>query len=383
MLKRTLVWLLALLLIPCLLSGATVPVAWAKEPATPEISLNKAISLALEQSESVKKAEKDIDRTKALKDDASDNLDYTPTGPVGDALEQVSWNSLLTADLNWQFSKESLTASQDGLALGTCNKYWGVLKAQEALKAAEAAQKSAALQLQKAQASFRAGLLAQSDLLAAQAGSEGARAQLAKARNDLHTAYVAFNQQVGLWPEDRPVLTDAVSFEPLKIDDLDHEVAVVLETAPSVWLADQVVNLKKYQQDIMLYASTLTGGTTYKPYEAREIEVEQAGLDAASARKAMEYLTRSLYYGVESLEQSYAGAQESLKAADENLRVAKIKFDLGLVTASDVAAAEKSEADAQSTLASVACQHALLKLGFQKPWAYLSVMQDTSASGNS
>ena len=123
------------------------------------------------------------------------------------------------------------------------------------------------------------------------------------------------------------MLTDAVTYAPLKIDDLDHEVAVVLESAPSVWLADQTVNLKRYQQDIMFYASALPGGSSsFKPYEARKIEVEQAGLDASSAKKMMESLTRNLYYGVESLEQAYAGAQERLKLADENLHITKLNL---------------------------------------------------------
>ncbi|MGD0152988.1 MAG: TolC family protein [Thermacetogeniaceae bacterium] len=377
---------LVLVLAICFTLVALIPVASAKEPATPEISLNQAISLALDQSESVQKAAKDIDRTQALRDYASDNVKFIPasSGSINNPITEITWNSFLTADLGWQASKESLTASQDGLALDTCNKYWNVLNAQQQLQTAQAAQKSAELQLRKAQASYQVGLLAQGDLLAAQAGSDGAQAQLAKAQNDLNTAYIAFNQQIGLWPEDRPVLTDAVTYEPLKIDDLDHEVNVVLESAPLVLEADQLVALKQYQENITLQAGSLPGASNvYKPYEARQIEVQQAQLDASSTRKALELLTRNLYYNVESLEQAYAGAQASAKAADESLRVTKIKFDVGLVTASEVAAAEKVEAAAQAVLVNYAAQHAYLKLAFAKPWAYLSASQQNASSSSS
>lgn len=379
MLKRIVARLLAVCLIPCLLAGAAAPVAWAKEPATPEITLNQAISLALEHNEGVRKAERDIDRTEELKDYAADQLDYIPVSPIANAATEVAWNSFLTADLSWQVSKTSLTQAQDGLALDTCNKYWGVLRAQEAVKAAEVTQKSAQLQLRKVQAGARAGLVTQADLLAAQAGSKGAQAQLATTRNDLETAYTAFNQQVGLWPEDRPVLSDTVPFELLEIDNLDYEVASVLDVAPSVLMADQAVNLKKYQEDIMLYTSVLTGAASYKPYKARQIEVEQAELDAASVRKAMEKLTRDLYYGIRSLEEAYAGAQEMLKSAEENLRVARVKLEVGMITTSEVAAMEKDVADARFALLDLACQHGLLKLGFQKPWAYLSLNAEPSS----
>lgn len=53
-----------------------------------------------------------------------------------------------------------------------------------------------------------------------------------------------------------------------------------------------------------------------------------------------EEITRSLYYGVKSLEESYAGTQERVRAAEENLRVPRVKFDVGVATAADVAAAE-------------------------------------------
>jgi len=36
----------------------------------------------------------------------------------------------------------------------------------------------------------------------------------------------------------------------------------------------------------------------YTPYDARKIEVEQAELNAASAKKIMEEITLSLYYNI-------------------------------------------------------------------------------------
>ena len=75
---------LIILVLALYLTGSTsIPVASAKEPAAPEISLNQAIVLAVGQSGSVQKAEKDIDWTKALRDNASDSLGYTPASGLG------------------------------------------------------------------------------------------------------------------------------------------------------------------------------------------------------------------------------------------------------------------------------------------------------------
>lgn len=358
-----------------LLLGILAPAAGAKEPATPELSLERAVELALAHSESVKKAEKDVDRLEEWREYRAEQLDYIPTAPPGTAAVEVPWSRLLQADLEWRMSKKSLAAEKDKVALDTCKKYWDVLQAQEKVKAAEAALASARRQLQNARAGYRAGTLPLAGLVGAEAQYRGAEAALARARNDLDDAYTALNQAIGLWPEDRPVLTDTVTFAPLEVADLDHEVAKVLESAPSVWLAQERVTLQKYLEDMMFYSGE------YRPYQARKIEVEQAELDAASTRELFELITRSLFYGVKSLEEAYAGAQEGVRAAEENLRVARVKFDVGMATAADVAAAEKDLADARKAAFELACQHAYMKLAFAKPWAYLSLLR--SGSGGS
>jgi len=227
--------------------------------------------------------------------------------------------------------------------------------------------------LQNARAGYRAGTLPLAALIGAEAQYRGAEAALASARNDLDKAYTALNQAVGLWPEDRPVLTDTVAFAPLEVANLDYEVAKVLESAPSVWLAQERVTLQKYLEDLMFYTGE------YRPYQARKIEVEQAELDAATTKELFELVTRSLYYGVKSLEEAYAGAQEGVRAAEEGLRVARLKLDVGMATPADVAEAEKDLADARAAAFERACQHAYMKLAFAKPWAYLSALQSGSS----
>ncbi|ADI02710.1 TolC family protein [Syntrophothermus lipocalidus] len=341
-------------------------VAQAKEPATPELSLNRAIELALTQSESVKKAEKEVDRTEEWRNYRSDQLDYTPTEPPGNALVEVAWAQLLSADLSWRMSKKSLTAEQDKVALDTCKKYFDVLATQDKVQSAEAALDSARKQLQVARALYNVGMGTQAALTAAEAQYQAAQATLNAAQNDLDKGYVLLNQLVGLWPEDRPVLTDKVDFKALEITNLDYEVEKVLESCPTVWLAQETVTMKKYLEDMTLYTGE------YRPYQARKIEVEQAELDALTTKEMFERITRSLYYGVKNLEESYSGAQEAVRAAQENLKVVKAKYEVGLATSAEVAAAEKSLAEAQYTAYNLACQHAYMKLAFEKPWAYLS-----------
>ncbi|SHJ27768.1 TolC family protein [Desulfofundulus thermosubterraneus] len=361
--------LIASLLVP--------PFAWAKEPATPELTLNQAIALALAHSESVKKAEKEIDRTYEWREERADQLDYVPTTPPGNPMVEIAWSNLLAADLTWRMSKKSLTAEQDKVALDACKKYWDVLKAREKVRAAEEGLKKADWELRKARANFQVGMIPQAALVAAEAGLAQARAALEVAKNDLDNAYAAFNRLVGLWPQDRPVLVDGVNFNPLQVSDVETEVGRIVDESPTVWLASEKVTLQKYYEDMMFYTGE------YRPYQVRKIEVEQAELDAATARKMMEEITRSLYYSAKSLEESYQALQEGVKTAEENLRVTKVKYDVGMATRAEVAAAEAALAEAKQKALEIACQHAYLKLAFEKPWAYISLAAAGGGAGGS
>jgi outer membrane protein TolC len=361
--------LIASLLVP--------PFAWAKEPATPELTLNQAIAMALEHSEAVKKAEKEIDRTYELREESADQLDYVPTAPPGNKYVEMAWANLLAADLTWRMSKKSLTAEQDEVALDACKKYWDVLKAQEKVRAAEEGLKKADWELRRARANFQVGMIPQAALVAAEAQLAGAKATVEAAKNDLDNAYASFNQLVGLWPQDRPVLVDGVNFNPLQVSDVETEVGRIVDESPTVWLAKENVTLKKYLEDFMFYTGE------YRPYQARKIEVEQAELDAASAKKMLEEVTRSLYYKAKSLEESYQALQEGVKTAEENLRVTKVKYDVGMATRAEVAAAEAALAEAKQKVLEIACQHAYLKLAFEKPWAYISLAVAGSGAGGS
>ena len=373
--RRSLVFVLFL----CLISWTGVPQARAQDAATaaPQLSLNQAMEQALEINEAVRKAGKEIDRTKVLRKNASDNMTYEPTGLVYDAVQGVNWASLLASDLSWRMSSKSLTVEQDTVALGTCQKYWTVLADQEALNDAKVSLNTDQVQLQKARAAYQAGLLiqgGQAGLLAAETQTDAAQAAYNSAQNDLTSAYNALNQAVGLESGDRPVLTDEIAMAPLQVDNLDTEVHRVLDGAPSIWLADQNVDLQKQLANVLSYTGQ------YQPYEARQISVDQAKLDAAGARKAFDLATRALYYEAKDLEEKYATVQQQVYMNEESLRVTQAELEVGIVTVADVAVAEKSLADAKSNLATIASNHAYLKLAFEKPWAVSSASSSSFGS---
>lgn len=340
-------------------------VAWAKEPATPELTLNDAITSALAHSKSIEKAKNQVESTGYSRDYKADQLDYVPAGPSINAAAESAWVNLLSADLNWQMSKKSLTVEEDKVALNACSKYWDIQNALVAVETAEQALKQADLDLKKSRVFQIVGLVTEQTVLGAEAKQVGASASLEKAKNDLEMAYIAFNQLIGMWPEDRPILTEEIAFTPMEKTDLDNAVARAVSSSPSVWLANEKISLQKVQQELIFSTGE------YLPYEARKIELEQAEIDSISAKEAVEILTRNLYYSIGTLEGNYPAAEQAVKLAEEDLRIAKIKLEVGMAVPSDVAAAETALVSAKQKLLELKINHAYLKLAFEKPWAYM------------
>jgi outer membrane protein len=352
-----------LLLTAAFILGLTVLPAWAAEPATPVLTLNDAIKRALTYSETVKKAAKQVDLTEVNLDQKQTDLGYVAGSATGEPEGESAYASLLSASLTWQMSEKSLTTAQDSLTLSTCSNYWAIQLSLGNVEVAKQSLKQANLDLYKARIFNLVGLTAKDALLAAETKQASAAYSLQKAQNDLSTAYIAFNQVVGLWPEDRPVLTDELTFTPMDDVSLDVLVARVVDDSPTVWLADQKVEMQGILNDLMFYTGS------YQPYEARKIELAQVKLDAVSAKEAAEILTRNMYYAVRSLEESYPAAEQAVKLAEENLRVAQVKYQVGMLTGADVSALETALAQSRQSLLELKKNHAYYILALEKPWA--------------
>ena len=361
---RKLIITLIILICTTLWSSACL----AKEPETSQLKLQEAIDMALKNSKSIKNSSLDIEKAKEQRENAEDSVDYAP-GESQNAAADSAWYSLLSADLSWQMSKKTYAADEDSLVLDVCQKYWNIQKDIENVKIKELNISQTELALKRVRAMVNLGMTPQagtSPALAqtnAEAALEDAKSELENANNSLNTAYETFNQVVGLWPEDRPELVEEVDFTPLKDVVLESQVNRVLAESPQVWLADKSIELAKFAYEKM-YASG-----AYTSFEVRKIEKEQAELDAISTKDAVAEATRSLYYTVRNLEAAMPVLEKAVTGAEEALRVAKLSFDLGMVTKETVLERELALETAKNKLLGAKLDHAYAKMAFQKPWA--------------
>lgn len=342
------------------------------------LTLQQAIDMGLENDQGVKSADLEIDRTKEIRDSAAKNIEFFPSLGSGydySTQYQVSWNNLLTADLTWQMSKKEDEVTRDSLALQIVKSYWDVQNAEENLNIQQLIEKQALTYLQNAQVGYQTGAVSHSDVVNAETQWNQAKAAVDAAQKKLDGAYSAFNKLIGISQNERPILSDNPVYDPLVVNDLESEAESIADNSPSVWLAQQQVTIQKWAADM----ASFTG--QYEPYQARKIGENQAELNANNVLELTKQAVRNLYYAIVYVEKSYDAAQEGLKHAQENLDVAKAKYNAGTAIQADVISAEVAVEQAQQQIDSLVRQHAYLKLAFEKPWA-VSSSSSTSSSSN-
>ncbi|MDD4170363.1 MAG: TolC family protein [Desulfotomaculaceae bacterium] len=357
---------IAMLVVLCIALNCIIAAdcALARELETPELTFQQAVESAKSNSNTLKNADYDIDRSKELRDTAADNVLYTPLEPSTTAAERA-FTGLQQSDLNWRMVKRAYAAEEDRVVMQVYQSYNGLLQAIENVKLAEVQLKNEEWQRTVASASYRVGMLNKMGLVQAEAAVATAKSILEANRKALDDAYQKFNLLVGLWPEYRPVLVDNPRYKELEVNDLDYEVKKALEESPTVWLAQKKVDLAKSVLSIYNYADL-----SIEPYQVKEIDLDKAEVSAEDANEQFRKLVRTLYYSVKQLEQQYLIAQESVKVAEEALRVIKVKYEVGMATMPEVLAAETAFEKAKKQQFDILCQHEVLTYAFQKPWAY-------------
>lgn len=342
---------------------APVNLALAKEPENPELTLQQAVEMAVSNSKSVKSAQYDIDRTAELREKASDKVQFTPIDETTTAGE-AAFTNLQQADRNWQMSRRTYEAEQDSVVMRAYKAYNGLLQAMENVRMAEIQLKDNNNQHNIALAKSRVGMINKAELIQSEAVVQTAKADLEAARKALDASYEEFNLLVGLRPENKPVLVGAPVFEELQVSNLDYEAQKALEKSPTAWLAQKNVDLAQIAYNIWNYDATAGS------IKVTKIDLDKAKLSAQDTNEQVKNLVRSLYYSIKQLEEQHASAQESIKVAEESLRVTKVKYEVGMATATDVTTAEITLEKAKKQVFDILCQHEILIYAFQKPWAY-------------
>lgn len=368
--KKRIAALLVMLLFTAIIAPAALAQDTDSQTGERQLTLQQAYDIAAKNSRSLKQAQLAVDRALEVKEFRLDNVTYTPSGPTPPEAA-AAFTTAAMADMGYQMAVRSKTVGEDSLHLSVMDKYNKLLTAQENLDYSKKSLTNAQLQHKINNLSLALGMTSSIEYSIGDSAFETNKVGLQNAETALEKAYTDFNNLLGINVNERPILLDQPTFEPLAIDDLESTISRTLNQDPTIWLTEQKVDLAAMELDLYSYLNPARD-----PIEAERIDVETEKLSAMDTRNQMQYMLRTLFNSLQQLEEAYLMKEQAVKIADQTLTLKKLMYDVGMVSEMDMSKAELEAYKAHLDLDQTAYQYTYLKTAFEKPWAYVGSMSN-------
>lgn len=336
-------------------------------PNIPVLTFQKATDLALSYSYTAKNAQQDIDRAKEVLNKAADNVKYVPAVGSQDQIGNQIYAGYAQANVAYQMAQKEYGVIQDTITYQVKTAYNAVLQALEQKRVADLALQNALLQNQIAQFSYNNGTISEIDQSQKNNDVANAKASQEAADKAVADAYQKLNQLLGLPQDARPQLIDTPQMSPLGNVDLEGKVAQVQTSSPSIWLAEQNVDIAQLQLDLY----TFNNKSSLDTYKAKQIDVTKAQNTAADLRDQLGKSVRTLYYNIRELEDQYQALQAKLASAEQTLKKTQALYDNGMAIQADLVAAQLQVESLKQQLQNIAAQHDNALMAFDKPWVLI------------
>ncbi|MCL6560060.1 MAG: TolC family protein [Firmicutes bacterium] len=295
----------------------------------PEISLEKAVEMALSSSKELKAAEKDILTQEEASEDARADVKYTPVGPGYNESDKPVFTKYYNAEYQLKLYKKQLENSKKQLVIDTKKAYFNCLMLEQKKAAQEKTVDLNALKLSQEKARYAVGMSTESGVSSAEARLATEKANLEDVMAKLDKAYSELNTLLGLDQGGRPVLTSEITANFVKLDNIDREVSAAMDGSLEVWTAGESAKLA-------------TQLKIFEDYDVKEYKEEKAYLEKAITVDTVKVQIRDLCNSINYMVEKYNQLAAQKKELDETCRVLKLQYDLGLITKDVLLEAESS-----------------------------------------
>ncbi|WP_054693764.1 TolC family protein [Syntrophomonas palmitatica] len=339
--------------------------------ANTQLSMAQAYDMALKNSNTIKQDELSVQISEEMKKFRDERVLFTPfaaSSPAADA----AYTAAVSASISQQMAGKTKTADEDKLFVDVVTEYTDLLAAQEDYAYNQKAIKYAENKWKADSLSYALGLASLVQRNQAEAAYKSAKAAYELSKLGLEKAYQDFNYLVGLNRDARPILTEKPSYSKYEVANLDNAISRAMDQHPTLWNLGQQVNLARINTNLV----DVNSGSL----KASMLDYEKTQLTASNAVKQTENGLRSLYNGLQQLEETYVTLEQQLKIYQETEKNKKAMYELGMLTKNDYDYAQLDTLKALKALNSTTYRHEIMKINFEKPWTYSSAGSASASS---
>lgn len=280
------------------------------------LTLEEAIKLSLEQGGASRLALFELQEAE---------VSYKQS--MADLILRPSVTTELSVKAAWVTAQRDYEIARADIATQVEQAYYDVLKAERGLVLARENLTQAEDQLKVAESKFKLGMVAQIDVITADAEFASAEAEMSRAESNLALSRMRFNRLIGIALDSTKKLTSEFKYVPVSFD-LEKAIRYALSNRPEIKRAEDTVALKK--KEVEVYTNDFTPPLVLEKAKAG-LSYAEAGLEDVKTGIALE--VRQNLESFEDAKRQVPLQEKSLLRAKESLRIAKARYEAGVITA--------------------------------------------------
>ena len=367
-LKKATTFIMIQLLIISFLTGSLVYALESTDAGEEEIktyTYEELLELAIKNSKELRRKEQAIERSEVVREEASRHKTYTPegvgTGHPADVMARATLQGVISAEIGMQVAKKQVEIEEDKLAYDVKKAFNNLLLAQSQLELDRAEMDLNNFELKLANVQHDNGTMGRFELIQNRNTNKEIEKKLEVAKLALETAYLELNNLTGFKKDYRYNL-QVEAKEEKELGDLEHHISRTLSYNPAIWSLEQSVKLA----ETALYLYSYNAGAD--PYKAKELDVSTAKLNVGNAKEMLEHSLRTLYQSMDQLKEARAILEINLNKAEESLKMARVKLEVGAGVPLEVKKVEKAVAELEHKIMENELQYEEILAIYNKPW---------------
>ena len=324
--------------------------------ASKSLTLEEAIQLAYKRNPEAKKADLAVEQTEIIRDRAAQAVIFSLTDGLVTPVYQQVFNSYQQAEIAWQAAKKAQANQMDLVSKNVITAYSKAIKDFNNLELARLSLAKLQKQAAITKTSKELGMISALDWQTLERGIKQAEDSVKAAEANYLSSRLALITLTGQNSNTDFELVSRPLFDEIPKDSLDQECSRAIDDGVLVWRAQQQLEIEKSKEPWDLPDVTS---------KEKKLNLNQAELDYEIAKRDTRSTVESLYYGIDALERQIQVAKEADILAQEKLRIAEIKYRVGILPLVSITpgqedlmsarvAAEKSRADLENLRADLA-----------------------------
>lgn len=295
-------------------------IAYAQESSS--LSIQDALDMAYQNNPDLLKATLKVDKAKIQRDDAARAVTWIPTGGLISPVYQQVFNSYQQAEINWDAAKKARDAEKDRLTQEVIAAYAQAIKDYNTMETTRLNLENMKEQRKVNSLAKEVGYSSEHDYNKFKSGlkglDKGFEAAKAKYESSVASLVVLLGKTQGWDPE----LTSRVVLNRYKRNEMSVEINRALSESVLVMQEKALLDIAENQQHWILPGVSS---------DTRKIDLGLAEIDYDQAKRSAWATMEGLYHGIDALEGQIEAAQIAYQTAQEDLEIAQLKYELGMI----------------------------------------------------